>query len=399
MAVLPWIAAILVNTAISASMSPSRPRKSGNVRHSPNHSQIYSPLDVRPKQIRLAILLPGSQSAPIVCCLVTVNLSKEGHFHTPVGSESHEIAYTALSYEWGDPRHEREIILQGKRFQIRENLWSGLLHLRTETQPLILWIDAICIDQRNPCERSHQVGFMKDIYEKAVRVRVWLGKEKKCTPKAFALLKKAAALSDPYTSDLARTSYYDDTKDRRFCRILDRYSLDVWDAVLDLLSRTYWKRIWVIQEFVLAREIIIHCGGSTMNANDLQKFLSLVPSSMYDHHIPIEEARFSRQINNSRGAQLSNQRYLHRTVGSNRTLMNLISRHEDCEATDCRDKIYALLGLAVDVGPGDIVVDYNKQLSEIWKDVVWFYTIAQPRRNRVATLDDTDSYTSVRYQR
>jgi len=309
--------------------------------------------------------------------LIILNLSERGHFHVPVGGEKYEVAYTALSYEWGDLSNEKEIILQGQRFPVRENLWCALLHLRTETQPQVLWVDAICIDQRNACERSHQVGFMKDIYEKAVRVRVWLGKEKKWTPKAFALLKRAAAVSDPFTSDLIR-AYYDDTNDRRFCRVLGRYSLDVWDAVLDLLSRTYWKRIWVIQEFVLAREIIIQCGESTINANTLQKFLSLVPSPLYDHDIPIEEARFAKQINDSRGAQLSNQRHLHRTVGSNRTLMSLIGRHKECKATDCRDKIYALLGLAVDVGPGDIVVDYNKHLSEIWKDVVQFYTTTQP---------------------
>jgi hypothetical protein len=40
------------------------------------------------------------------------------------------------------------------------------------------WYDALCINQADLAERSHQVGIMRQIYEKADRVVIWLGVER-----------------------------------------------------------------------------------------------------------------------------------------------------------------------------------------------------------------------------
>lgn len=38
------------------------------------------------------------------------------------------------------------------------------------------WIDAICINQEDLLERSSQVSFIIDIYDRAENVMVWLGR-------------------------------------------------------------------------------------------------------------------------------------------------------------------------------------------------------------------------------
>jgi hypothetical protein len=59
-----------------------------------------------------------------------------------------------------------------------------------------LWVDAICINQGEESaakdERSAQVTYMKQIYEQAARVLVWLGKpENEINNRlAFALMKE-----------------------------------------------------------------------------------------------------------------------------------------------------------------------------------------------------------------
>jgi hypothetical protein len=50
------------------------------------------------------------------------------------------------------------------------------------------WIDAICINQNNDEEKSHQVNHMKDIYTNAIAVIVWLGKASKDSDLVMAAL-------------------------------------------------------------------------------------------------------------------------------------------------------------------------------------------------------------------
>ena len=84
-------------------------------------------------------------------------------------------AYYALSYTWGTPTEKKEILLNGEQFWVQPNLESTLRHFRSKFCPFYLWADAICINQADNDERSHQVMLMGQIYEKARAVEAWLG--------------------------------------------------------------------------------------------------------------------------------------------------------------------------------------------------------------------------------
>ncbi|CAJ2506410.1 Uu.00g005400.m01.CDS01 [Anthostomella pinea] len=88
--------------------------------------------------------------------------------------------YEALSYTWGDEAGQKYILeCNGYRFIALKNLINALLALRLPDRPRTLWIDAICINQRNePCaldERGKQVAMMHRIYGRGIRTVVWLG--------------------------------------------------------------------------------------------------------------------------------------------------------------------------------------------------------------------------------
>ena len=59
--------------------------------------------------------------------------------------------------------------------QVARNLALALEHLRLPSEDRMLWIDAICINQRDLIEKGHQVGRMADIFKPATRIVVWLG--------------------------------------------------------------------------------------------------------------------------------------------------------------------------------------------------------------------------------
>lgn len=101
--------------------------------------------------------------------------------------------FVALSYMWGTSEAiQYPVFLNGQLLYVRENLWYALQALRdmakqdaahvTRTGQSAatscwgyFWIDAICIDQLDELERSHQVNMMKDIYTRAAAVVAWLG--------------------------------------------------------------------------------------------------------------------------------------------------------------------------------------------------------------------------------
>lgn len=83
----------------------------------------------------------------------------------------------ALSYVWGSQRDKVDIELNGTRFAITRNLHGALKRLRHRQRPRMLWVDALCINQKDSQERAAQVSMMAAIYGQTARGLLWLGEE------------------------------------------------------------------------------------------------------------------------------------------------------------------------------------------------------------------------------
>jgi hypothetical protein len=121
------------------------------------------------------------------------------------------------------------ILLDGRITTVTENLHSALLHLRLPSESRLIWIDALCINQKDDKERNHQVKEMKQIYRGAARVLAWLGPEADDSDLAMDIVAKAGDLINPGWAFFSFAS--------------DRQSL----ALIALLQRAYWSRVWIIQ--------------------------------------------------------------------------------------------------------------------------------------------------------
>jgi hypothetical protein len=93
-------------------------------------------------------------------------------------------AYEAISYAWGSTASMQQIVCDSGALQVTQSCFRLLCTLRERDlrkdpdktgigHAGVYWIDAICIDQSSPEERSQQVAIMASIYEKADRVVVW----------------------------------------------------------------------------------------------------------------------------------------------------------------------------------------------------------------------------------
>ncbi|AEO69925.1 uncharacterized protein THITE_2033124, partial [Thermothielavioides terrestris NRRL 8126] len=154
--------------------------------------------------------------------------------------------YEALSYTWGDASSPLSIRLDKQDFKVTANLHAALTVLRLPTEPRILWIDAICINQHDNAEKAFQVPLMGMIYSRAATVNIWLGPEEAGggPNSIFDILDKT------------KLAGVDGKRLQLRTRGRKRVTIETWKPRLAELkafsSRPYWTRIWIIQEATLA---------------------------------------------------------------------------------------------------------------------------------------------------
>jgi hypothetical protein len=225
--------------------------------------EIFQRLPLKPEgQIRLLTILPGSEDDQVTCSLTV---------------HRHETAeYRALSYNWGPtklPEHLRKIKVEGIDFIVTTAQKRFLRYLRRPSEPVVCWMDAICINQLNTKERDQQVGKMNEIYENATECTVWLGVSNELTDRGMAFLEYWARQfirvnkrgKEEATEDEGKDTAGDvwgrcyekvhsvpDEMLRKFKkRIQARDHEDMslllpenWAAVKELASRPWWLRLW-----------------------------------------------------------------------------------------------------------------------------------------------------------
>lgn len=230
-------------------------------------SSIYAPLE--PGSIRVLQLQPSEQlETLLVATLELLQLTDDAN-------------YEALSYAWDGAFNDQELedghlSLNGTIVAIKGNLRDALRRLRRSTEVLVLWVDAVCIDQEDLAERSAQVAIMAQIYSSASQVIMWVGED---TPegdgKAYmGWLRKSAAISR-YPSwrrlwriipswlveqDILRDNcdwiMYQWFNKPVFCWRPGRHI----SLMRKFTTRRYLTRRWCIQETAFAKRVLVVCG-------------------------------------------------------------------------------------------------------------------------------------------
>lgn len=205
----------------------------------PSHEPFkYQPLPGDGKSIRLIRILPSAGFESLVRCEMI-------HATT-----QHD--YTALSYTWGVPNAEREVYVNGAILTARPNLWEFLrrVSLSAEYTRKMFWIDAICINQDDDKEKSVQVGRMGEIYKSAKHVLIWLSPYQEDAE--LALENSIGPICD--FTDVAsclpnkeRARLENDIPQFLSCSTF----IFVRSICEQIVSHDYWRRLWIVQEFLL----------------------------------------------------------------------------------------------------------------------------------------------------
>ncbi|PQE07340.1 hypothetical protein CJF32_00005221 [Rutstroemia sp. NJR-2017a WRK4] len=302
----------------------------------------YSSLSSGSDSIRLLRLMPHENDrSRIQCKLFDYTLHDSG-------KGSH--LYEALSYTWGSSDKSRcSVSIGGQNLPVTENLYAALLHLQDRSLERILWIDALCINQRNLEERGQQVQLMSKIYSKAARVLIWLGETAHESDKALETIRIIA--EDNSTNSLNDTA--------------------TQQAVLALLERSWFQRIWVLQEVAAARQILVICGSMMVDGytfylgvNNFYQAYQNLERSIYPITNLIKGAIFrSKSVTTSSGRASLNICHLGE-------LIDMFHTHKASLAVD---KVYALLGMSSDdPGAADLLPDYEISWEKLFKKLIIF---------------------------
>ncbi|KAI6080623.1 heterokaryon incompatibility protein-domain-containing protein [Hypoxylon rubiginosum] len=369
----------------------------------------YPPLPSKEDALRILTIQPGDFDDEITATLTPVTFGAKPK-------------YAALSYTWGDPYPDNaalpaapvrkdptedsteestgihtpesssqasdstvideadSILVNNLYFPVKHNLALALRHLRSPKYPLALWVDAICINQKNTDELNTHVAMMSFIYRRAFTVVAWLGVgDFRGYGDAFRYMRREWMSGETqylagYLGGSEKMPSSPEAEGPAFTRIA---------------TSSYWTRLWIVQEVCLSNQLAFAYGSKIWTCENFCGWNPVAKAICRD----------GRGLENlSRLFQTRSDRY-----GEKMSLMSLVEKFSTAASSDIRDKIYGLLGLANDVTPysrtddgdvdpadqpikfldphheptpkplgekGMLKVDYSQSVYDVWAEVL-----------------------------
>lgn len=274
------------------------------------------------EEIRVIVLEPLTPTDEIRCTVVAVDMWS--------------VSYEALSYEWGAPSPLLPIFVNGVKIVVRTNLFWALRNLRLKEQVRVLWIDVLCINQRDVIERSDQVARMGQIYSRANRCIAWIGRERIFDPEGGQISDCGPAMR--ILENDARG--WSDGQGKDYC--LTQEDLEDFTCIESLCQRGYWNRLWIIQEIVLSRYPLILCDNHEAEWQALASvFLKMKLFMHPPYHFPIAFTAAYHLYN-----ETERSKEKRKVMKRGEVLIELVTKFKESLCVDPRDKMFGLIGLA-----------------------------------------------------
>ena len=203
-------------------------------------------------QIRVLKLLPGRHD--IFCTIEEADI------------DFVSADYEALSYCWGDKNQSKHTIwINVHPFEVLSNLYAALAQLRDYKSSRKLWANAICINQvgkEGTAEKSVQIPLMDRIYHQAARVVVWLGAAENSSDEVFDIIAQQ------------------NMKDMLTYKFVMDFGI--------LLKRLWFRRTWIVQELILAKQLPqLMCGSRVVTYGKFMATHWVLPGLV--HGAPVME--------------------------------------------------------------------------------------------------------------
>ncbi|KAF1851755.1 HET-domain-containing protein [Cucurbitaria berberidis CBS 394.84] len=251
-------------------------------------------------------------------------------------SLEHPPEYVAISYAWGDGVDTKRLVLGGVTIPVAASLHGALNAVRDKDNEILVWVDGLCIDQRNKDERALQVQLMGYIYSRAKYVAIWLG-------------------PDADDSQLATQLLVEVNKRRVSKQRIRAVENPDSAALLSLFKRDYWNRLWVVQEVFLARKKWVYCGSSKLPWEAYETVSNAFWGHVSDPQLRQGPSSFP---NIASLVQL----------GAN-SLLEVLRACRNKFSENPRDKVFGVLGMLPEETRKELPIDYDQPVKALYIDV------------------------------
>jgi len=280
--------------------------------------------------------------------------------------------YEAISYTWGwPPDLGSEIALNDGSFRVSAKVKDMLKGLALPSKARFVWIDSICINQADTDEKSTQIRMMRDIYREAAQVTAWLGPD-----------PDAVGIRD-FVLELCHFWHGLGMRGDLGMAIMARYGAEAqvsrFVALKRLLRNPWFRRVWVVQEVVVARRLNILFGGTTIPWVALTYLGTMAKSSDFMQILQsagtkgpdITECDTDLLFNPSLvgGVRLLYEQGITWDLGL------ALDSYRSFEATDPRDMIFGILGITAQADDPVLAPAYHKSVDQVYTEVAaYIYT-------------------------
>ncbi|KAL8388902.1 hypothetical protein RB595_009007 [Gaeumannomyces hyphopodioides] len=283
--------------------------------------------------------------------------------------------YDAISYHWGTSEERRRLNVLDetdasstpKWLEVSKPTYDALYSLSSPWKTRMVWIDAVCIDQSphtSNTEKGPQVMLMREIYGKASRVIVYLGNSI-LAPAAHSLIHELILMR---SAGCSGSELY---------QVVSRgEGMSVrWVALIQLLSRPWFSRVWVVQEVAAAslNPPRIWYGGrvydwvSLLDAFELLEYFEMTGflHTIHQGRVAVNHLQSMRSMDDMRkGTFLVDvNRWSKGLMENPAPLSYLLESTMAHQASDARDKVFALLGLMGEDPPPTLTPDYSSETT------------------------------------
>lgn len=348
----------------------------------------HDPLPDSTSHIRLLEILEGDPGKRVVCQLSSWLIETAP-------------SYYAISYTWGEPRPTSLIIINGRHTEVGNNCEYVMRQAYNSGASKYFWIDALCIDQASKQEKTHQVALMGRLYERASHVFACVGEHADGSEFLVRTIDKHSRLLSRIHQHIVDSGHRSSKlwtienpipMGRRLS-VQCFFAMDAGtrhrlaEAVISFMRRSYFSRVWVLQELQLASTTSFCCGM------DIRSFDYLIGITMLvDFWINAQEyVAYWHPITRLAVSLLSTQPWILRRlkvcrdmcaallevapqrgclalasgVRGTRRLSEVLDNMQYFSCADARDKLYGILALVDWPGQSKPDPDYSNDCFQV----------------------------------
>jgi hypothetical protein len=275
--------------------------------------------------------------------------------------------YQALSYVWGADLRDKELVTPDGIIPITTSLYKALLALRQNDKAVMVWVDAVCINQADTKEKAQQIRLMPEIFQACECTYAFLSEGSPAIDQALEMLMQVRART---VREERQQSKGNDTDDKDLPQIMSTwggnrlppFNSPIWSSVKALFTLPYFRRAWIIQEVVVTPNVKLVCGEWLIAWKDFYAALEVLDREVHvaEYEEKISDIRASWEPFTRLAVQREWETRQHRW-----SLLMLLEHFRYAESTLSRDRLFALVGLASDGNEVDFEPDYDSSFEDI----------------------------------